>query len=84
MPNRQIMTNIEENGYRYLGILEADGVKHEAMKDQTKKEYIKRVRKILKSKLNGGNVISAINSRAVAVVRCGAGIIKWTKLELEE
>ena len=52
------------------------GVKHEAMKDQTKKEYIKRVRKILKSKLNGGNVISAINSRAVAVVRYGAGIIK--------
>ena len=59
-------------------------MKHEAMKDQTKKEYIKRVRKILKSKLNGGNVISAINSRAVAVVRYGAGIIKWTKLELEE
>ena len=45
---------------------------------------MKRVRKILKSKLNGGNVISAINSRAVAVVRYGAGIIKWTKLELEE
>ena len=47
MPNGQIMTNIEENGYRYLGILEADGVKHEAMNDQTKKEYIKGVRKIL-------------------------------------
>ena len=38
MPNGQIMTNIEESGYEYLGILEADGVQHEAMKDQTKKE----------------------------------------------
>ena len=56
MLNGQMMTNIEESGYKYLGILEADGVKHEAMKDQTKKEYIKRVRKILKSKLNGGNI----------------------------
>ena len=84
VPNGQVMTNIEDSGYKYLGILEADEVKDEAMKDQTKKEYIKKVRKILKSKLNGRNVISAINSRAVAVVRYGAGIIKWTKLELEE
>ena len=35
------------------------------MKDGVKKEYFRRVRKILKSKLNGGNVIKAINSRAV-------------------
>ena len=69
MPNGQMMTNIEDSGYKYFGILEADWVKHEAMKDQTKKEYIKRVRKILKSKRYGENVISAINSRAVAVVR---------------
>jgi len=54
------------------------------MKDQVKKEYTRRVRNILKSKLNGGNIISAINSRAVSVVRYGAGIIKWTKNELEE
>ena len=63
------------DGYKYLGILEADGVKHEEMKDQIKKEYIRRVRNILKSKLNGGNIILAINSRAVSIVRYGAGII---------
>ena len=72
------------DGYKYLGILEADGVKHEEMKDQIKEEYIRRVRNILKSKLNGGNIISAINSRAVSIVRYGAGIINWTKMEFEE
>ena len=54
------------------------------MKEQLKKEYIRRVRNVLKSKLNGGNIISGINSRAVSFVRYGAGIIKWTKNELEE
>ena len=64
--------------------MEADGVKHKEMKDQIKKEYIRRVRKILKTKLNGGNIFLATNSRAVFTVRYGAGIISWTKMELEE
>ena len=84
MPDGTMMRNIEEAGYKYLGILEADGIKHDEMKEQLKKEYIRRVRNVLKSKLNGGNIISAINSRAVSIVRYGAGIIKWTKNELEE
>ena len=37
MPDGKMMNNIEEGGYKYLGILEADGVKHEEMKGQTKK-----------------------------------------------
>ena len=66
-----------------MGILEADGIKHEEMEDQVTKEYVRRLRTILKSKLNGGNIISAINSRAVSIIRCGAGIIGWTKAELQ-
>ena len=42
------------------------------------------MRKILKSKLNGGNIIKAINSWAVPVVRYTAGIIDWTQAELED
>ena len=84
MPDGTMMRNIEEGGYKYLGILEADGIKHDEMKEQLKKECIRRVRNVLKSKLNGRNIISAINSRAVSIVRYGAGIIKWTKNELEE
>ena len=33
---------------------------------------------VLKSKLNGKNKIQAINTWAVAVMRYGAGIMKWT------
>ena len=83
MPDAKMMKNIEEDGYKYLGILEADGVKHEEMKDQIKKEYIRRVRNILKSNLNGENIILAINSRAVYIERYGAGIISWKKMALE-
>ena len=83
-PDGKMMKNIEEGGYKYFGILEADGVNYEEMKDKIKKEYIGRVRNILKSKLNGGNIILAINSRAVSIVRYGAGIISWTKMDLEE
>ena len=84
MPDGKMMKNIEEGGYKYLGILEADGVKHEEMKDQIKKEYMRRVRNILKSKLNGRNIILAIKSRAVSIVRYEVGIISLTKMELEE
>ena len=42
------------------------------------------MRNILQSKLNGGNIILAINSRAVSIVGYGAGIISWTKMGLEE
>ena len=84
MPNENMMKNIEEGGYKYLGILETDGVRYEEIKDQIKKEHLRRVRNKLKSKLNGGNFVSAITSRAVSIVRYGTGIISWTKMELEE
>ena len=38
IPDGKMMKNIEEGGYKYLGILEANGVKHEEMKGQIKKE----------------------------------------------
>ena len=77
MPDGKMMKNIEEGGYKYLGILEVDGVKHAEIKDQKKKEYLRRVRNILKSKLNEGNIILAINLRAVSIVRYGAGMTMY-------
>ena len=53
------------------------------MKDKIKKEYYRRVRQLTSSKLNGGNTIRAINSRAVSLVRYSAGILKWTQDELK-
>ena len=54
------------------------------MKEKVQKVYYKRVSAVLKSKLNGENVTNAINIRAVATVRYGAGIINWNKGRLDK
>ena len=86
LPDNKWMRSVNESGesYKYLGILEADDIKHQEMKQLIQKEYYRRVRKILKSKLNGGNIVKAVNLRAVSIVRYGAGIIDWKKDELKE
>ena len=76
---------LEEDGeYKYLGILEADDFKHEKMREIGRKEYFKRLTKLLKSGMNSGNLFSAINTWAVSLFRYGAGILEWTKAELQE
>ena len=85
MPDAQVIRGLEEgDGYKYLGILDADDLKHAHMKEGISKEYLRSIRKILKSKLNGGNVVRAINARAVSIIHYGAGIVKWTKEELRK
>ena len=44
----------------YLGILEADKFLAEKLKLNVLKEYIRRLRKVLKSKLNGGNLVCGL------------------------
>lgn len=41
MHNGKVIKNIEEGGYKYLGILEVEVVKHEEIKGQIKKECIR-------------------------------------------
>ena len=53
------------------------------MKIRLQNEYYRRLKRILKSKLNGKNLIMAVNTWAVSVLRYGAGVINWTKAELE-
>ena len=59
-------------------------IKENEMKEKTIKEYKRRLRLILKSKLNGKNKVAAINVWAVAVFRYGAGIIQWKESELKD
>ena len=73
-----------EKGYKYLGILEADGIKDKCMKENFRLEYLRRLKKILKSKLNSKNTITAINSRAVSIIRYSAGIVTWRVNELQD
>ena len=85
LPDVQVIRGLEEeDGYKYLGILEADDMKHWDMKEALSKEYSKTIRKILKSKLNSGNLMSAITARAVSLIRYGAGINYSSKEELRK
>ena len=79
-----VMRDIEESGYKYLGILEFDKIKETEMKVAFVKEYQRRLKLVLKSKLNGKNKIKAINVWAVSVLRYGGGIIKWNKEEMQK
>jgi hypothetical protein len=85
LPDGGEIQRIEENKeYKYLGVLEADDIKHNDMKEKIQQEYTKRIKKVLKSKLNSGNLFKAINTWGVSLYRYGAGIIEWTKDELRQ
>ena len=61
LPDVQHMKDIDETGYTYLGILETDKIKEKEIKEKFSKEYLQRLRLILRSKLNGRNKIMAVN-----------------------
>jgi hypothetical protein len=82
MPDGQIMGDVGDGSYKYLGVLEAEKIKMEEMKNKVRKEYQQRVKKLMKSRLNAGNLIKAMNTWAVAAVRYTAGILDWTVEEL--
>ena len=85
LPNNETIKSIhEENGNKYLGVMEANQVLSGQMKERLRKEYKRRVKKILKSKLNGGNTITAINTWAVSMMRYAAPFVDWRKDELKE
>ena len=54
---------------KYLGILEADKFLQEKMKLNVSKEYLRRLRKVLKSKLNNMNLVCGVNTWAVSILR---------------
>ena len=85
LPDDRMIKSIHgENGYRYLGILQSDQVLCNEMKEKVRAEYERRVKKVLKSKLNGGNMISAINTWAVPLIRYSAPFLEWRRDEIKE
>ena len=83
LPDVQHMKDIDETGYTYLGILETDKIKEKEMKEKFSKEYLRELRLILRSKLNRGNKIMALDTWAVPVIRYDTGILKWNTDELK-
>ena len=85
LPNDKVIKSLEEGeSYKNLDVLEADKVMVNEMKDKVKKEYYRRVKKVLETKLNSGNVFKAINTWAVSVVRYSAAFLGWSRLQIEE
>ena len=75
----------EEEMYKYLGVLEADHVlcTRNQKRGLRKSIIIRRVKKCLKSMLNGGNMVKAINTWVASLMRYSAGIVEWTKADLD-
>ena len=66
-----------------MRIMELDRVKEQEMKDILRDEYVRRLKLVMRSKLNGRNKIKAVNTWAVALLRYSGGVIRWQKNELQ-
>ena len=85
LPNKdKIKTLAENETYKYLGILKADTIKQAEMKEKIQKEYLRRTRKLLETKLNSRNLIKGINTWAVPLVRYSGPFLKLTREELKQ
>ena len=62
LPNRTTMKGLKEgDSYKYLGVIQANGMKQHEMKEKIKTEYYRQVRNILEAKLKGRNITMTIN-----------------------
>ena len=64
--------------------MEADTNKQVEMKNKIPKEYLRRTRKLLETKLNSRNLIKGINNWSVPLVRYSGPFFKWTRDELKQ
>ena len=81
LPDGKVIKSLQEGeSYKYLGILETDKFLEEKMKLNVSKENIRRLRKVLKSKLNGGNVVHRVNTWAVSLLRYSAAFVVGGKV----
>ena len=70
--------------YKYLCIEESFDIQHKKEKDKLKKEYLRRLRLVLGTKLSENNKIQAIGSLAVPVLRDMFGFINWNQEQLQK
>ena len=84
LPNGKVIKSLQEGeSYKYLGILEAVKFLEKKMKLNVSKEYIRGLRKVLKSKLNDGSLVGGVNTWAVSLLRYSAVFVSWRKSELQ-
>ena len=76
--------NISLHWCEDLGNLEADTIKQVQMNDTIWKEYLRKTRKLLETKLSSRNLIKRINNWVVPLVRYSGPFLKWTREELKQ
>ena len=85
LPNQDKITTLGEKGtYKYLGILEPITIKQVEMKEKNEKEYLRRAKKLLRTKLYSRNLIKRINIWAVLLERYSGPFLKWTREEFKK
>ena len=73
LPDGEVIRSLQEGeSYKYLGIVEADKFLEDKMKLNISKEDNRRIRKVLKSKLHGENLVRGVNTWAVSLLRYSA------------
>ena len=61
-PDGKVIKSLQDReSYNYLGILEVEKFLEEGMKLKVSEEYFRRLKKILKSKFNGGNLVQGVS-----------------------
>ena len=84
LPDGKVIKSLQEGeSYKYLGILETERFLGEEMKLKVSDEYFRRLKKVLKSKLNEGNLVQGVNTWTVSLLRYSAAFISWRKCELQ-
>ena len=63
----ELMKEIDTGGCKSLGISQDDQISHTEMKEKLEKEYLRRVKKLVKSQLYSKNMIEGINTWAVGL-----------------
>jgi hypothetical protein len=80
----EIIKNLNKGEfYKYLGINQSNHIQHSIIKENLEKQFYLRIKSILKSKLNGNNLIKAVNKYAVPLLTYSFGVIKWSKTNLK-
>ena len=82
LPDGKHMREVNIDGYKYLRVLQLDSIMNREIKEKSKANTL-RVKKLLRSKLNGGNVIAGMNTWTAGIIRYGAGVLDRTKEEFK-
>ena len=83
-PDGKVIKLIQEGeSYKYLRILEADRFLKEEMMLNVPKEYMRMLRKVLKSNLNDENLVSGVNTWAVSLLKYSVAVVSWRKNKMQ-